>query len=139
MPVGFAGGVEKATVITDELADQGVTDVKKVSEETAKGSDSMKGKATDAESKAAAPNGVEWTQTGSNLYPTIPGSNVGIGTPMPMSKLHIVSEGPGASPPRLQSSGRGQNAAGLGGFQAGWDFYHGGTGKGYVGVPDTNS
>ncbi len=65
--------------------------------------------------------------------------NVGIGTPSPVSKLHIVSEGPGASPPRLQSSGQGQNAAGLGGFQAGWDFYHGGTGKGYVGVPDTNT
>jgi hypothetical protein len=65
--------------------------------------------------------------------------NVGIGTASPVSKVHIVSEGPAASPPRLQSSGRGQNGAGLGGFQAGWDFYHGGTGKGYVGVPDTNA
>jgi hypothetical protein len=81
VPVGFAGGVEKATVITDELADQGVTDAKKVSEETAKNSDSAKAKATDVESNAAAPNGVEWTRDPSGyLYTTNPGDRVSIGT-----------------------------------------------------------
>ncbi|MBI3950689.1 MAG: hypothetical protein HY314_09575, partial [Acidobacteria bacterium] len=54
VPVGFAGGVETATVISDESADQGVTEAKKVSEETAKSSDSGKRKVTDAESQAAA-------------------------------------------------------------------------------------
>ena len=34
--------------------------------------------------------------------------------------------------PRVESSG-------TGGFGAGWDFYHGATGKGYVGVPDSGA
>ncbi|MCW5853848.1 MAG: hypothetical protein KIT87_27520 [Anaerolineae bacterium] len=52
--------------------------------------------------------------------------NVGIGTATPVSKLNIAS-GRGDSPPRLEALG--------GSFGAGWDFYHGTTGKGYVGVP----
>ena len=53
---------------------------------------------------------------------------VGIGTDSPISKLHVIS---GASdlPLRLESSG-------TSGFGAGWDFYHGAIGKGFVGVPD---
>lgn len=55
---------------------------------------------------------------------------VGIGTTNPLSKLHVVSGSADGSPPRLQSDG-------TTGFGAGWDFYHGATGKGYVGVPDS--
>lgn len=53
---------------------------------------------------------------------------VGIGTTNPASKLHIVS---GASdlPPRIESAGANQFAAGL-------DFYLLGAPKGYIGVPD---
>ena len=57
--------------------------------------------------------------------------NVGIGTTSPVSRMHIVTN-PGVFPPRLQSSG-------FGSFGAGWDFYHGVTGKGYVGVPDADA
>lgn len=54
---------------------------------------------------------------------------VGIGTDSPLSKFHVVS---GASdlPSRLESSGTAS-------FGAGWDFYHGNIGKGFVGVPDS--
>lgn len=55
--------------------------------------------------------------------------NVGIGTAVPVSKLHILSAA-GDSPPRLESSGTAS-------FAAGWDFYQGNTAKGYVGVPDS--
>ncbi|MCI0389936.1 MAG: hypothetical protein MOB07_14395 [Acidobacteria bacterium] len=54
---------------------------------------------------------------------------LGIGITSPVSKLHIVSGASLQLPPRLQSSGTNT-------FGAGWDFYHGTTGVGYVGVPD---
>jgi hypothetical protein len=57
--------------------------------------------------------------------------NLGINTGTPVSKLHIISDA-GDKPPRLQSTGTTSFAAGL-------DFYHGTTGKGYVGVPDTGA
>jgi hypothetical protein len=57
--------------------------------------------------------------------------NVGIGTLSPDSKLHIVSAA-NERPPRLQSSGETS-------FAAGWDFFHGTAGKGYVGVPGTEA
>lgn len=57
---------------------------------------------------------------------------VGIGTTNALAKLHIVSGAADAAPPRLQSDG-------TTGFGAGWDFYHGATGKGYVGVPDSGA
>jgi hypothetical protein len=52
---------------------------------------------------------------------------VGVGTTSPASQLHVASK-PNELPPRLQSTGNAD-------FSAGWDFYHGATGKGYVGVP----
>jgi len=55
---------------------------------------------------------------------------VGVGTIGPVSKLHVTSSVGELSPPRLQSGG------GIS-FNAGWDFYPGGVGKGYVGVPDS--
>jgi hypothetical protein len=57
--------------------------------------------------------------------------NVGIGTTGPVSKLHVLS-GAADLPPRLQSSGTSS-------FAAGWDFYLGSTGKGYIGVPDSSA
>lgn len=57
---------------------------------------------------------------------------VGIGTSTPQSKLHIVAK-PDEGPPRVQSSGNSLS------FGSGWDFYHGGIGVGYVGVPDVNA
>jgi hypothetical protein len=68
------------------------------------------------------------SSTGMNLAINDTGGNVGIGTTAPVSKLHILS-GAADLPPRLQSSG-------TNGFAAGWDFYQGSTGLGYVGVPD---
>lgn len=58
--------------------------------------------------------------------------NVGIGTTNPISKFHIVSGASDYLPPRLQSSATST-------FAAGFDFYHGSTGKGYVGVPDAGT
>jgi len=55
-------------------------------------------------------------------------SNIGIGITNPLSKLHISAAASDLLPPRVQ-------AAGANSFAAGWDFYHGTTGKGYVGVP----
>jgi hypothetical protein len=60
------------------------------------------------------------------------GGEVGIGTTVPAARLHVVSAQGEAFPPRLES--RGNNR-----FSAGWDFYHSGVGKGYVGVPDASA
>jgi hypothetical protein len=57
---------------------------------------------------------------------------VGVGTTSPGSQFHVASRPDEAAPPRLQSTGNTR-------FNAGWDFYHGGTGRGYVGVPDANA
>ena len=58
--------------------------------------------------------------------------SVGIGTTNPVTRLHVAS-GPGENaPPRIESSG-------TSGFAAGWDFYLGTVGKGYVGVPDASA
>ncbi|MFN8497881.1 MAG: hypothetical protein U0641_08500 [Anaerolineae bacterium] len=59
------------------------------------------------------------------LQPAV--GNVGVGTRNPASKLHVVSAD-AQLPPRLEATGTQS-------FAAGWDFYHGATGKGYVGVP----
>jgi endosialidase-like protein len=64
-----------------------------------------------------------------NSVMTEQNGNVGIGTTSPISKFHIVAGTSDILPPRLQSSGTNT-------FSAGFDFYHGSTGKGYVGVPD---
>ncbi len=72
--------------------------------------------------------------TGANLqaYFRLDNSgNVGLGLATPLSKFHVLS-GPSQSPPRLESSGTTS-------FAAGWDFYHGTTGKGFVGVPGTTA
>jgi hypothetical protein len=61
---------------------------------------------------------------------TLSATKAGIGTTSPISKLHVVSGSSDLLPPRLQSSGTTT-------FDAGWDFYQGTTGKGYVGVPDS--
>lgn len=58
--------------------------------------------------------------------------NVGIGTSTPITRLQVVSAANDQLPPRLESSSTDR-------FNAGWDFYHGTTGKGYVGVPDPNA
>ncbi|MGH9847166.1 MAG: hypothetical protein ACREEM_51375 [Blastocatellia bacterium] len=58
--------------------------------------------------------------------------NVGVGTSNPLTKLHILSDAGAILPPRLQSSGATS-------FAAGWDFYHGTTGKGYIGVPNPSA
>jgi hypothetical protein len=60
------------------------------------------------------------------------GGEVGIGTTVPAARLHVVSAQGEAFPPRLESKGRDR-------FSAGWDFYHNGVGKGYVGVPDASA
>jgi hypothetical protein len=57
--------------------------------------------------------------------------NVGINKAAPVSKLHVVSAA-SDNPPRLEATGTTS-------FAAGWDFYHGTTGKGYVGVPGTGT
>jgi hypothetical protein len=54
---------------------------------------------------------------------------IGVGSTSPASKFHVVSSASDILPPRLQSSA-------VNTFAAGWDFYHGSTGVGYVGVPD---
>ncbi|MBI3950447.1 MAG: hypothetical protein HY314_08345 [Acidobacteria bacterium] len=106
VPVGFAGDIGKDAVITDETADQGSAGAKKVSELTGKASDSLKGRATDAESKvAAAPQGtvdtiakfVDATNLGDSIIvETGSGSDrkIGIGTSNPPSeRLHVVQSG----------------------------------------------
>ena len=57
-------------------------------------------------------------------------NNIGIGGTNPLSKLHIFAGASDILPPRAQSASSNS-------FAAGWDFYHGSTGKGYVGVPGT--
>jgi hypothetical protein len=69
-------------------------------------------------------------QNGNASSLTVSTDKVGIGTAVPISTLHVVSA-VDAPPPRLQSS-----PGGTGSFAAGWDFYLGDTGKGYVGVPN---
>lgn len=56
--------------------------------------------------------------------------NIGLGITNPLAKLHILAAPNDVLPPRAQSS---SNSS----FAAGWDFYHGTVGKGYVGVPGT--
>ncbi|MEO8150272.1 MAG: tail fiber domain-containing protein [Bacteroidia bacterium] len=78
---------------------------------------------TDAKSfKVRTNNSVRMTITSAGKF--------GIGTSTPLTKLHVVSSD--GSTPRLQSPGSNT-------FASGWDFYHGTTGKGYVGVPDTGA
>jgi hypothetical protein len=74
-----------------------------------------------------APDGIV-----TNAVTVANGGNVGIGTTTPASRFHVTSASGEISPPRLESSGPS-------GFNAGWDFYHGATGKGYVGVPDAGA
>lgn len=93
-----------------------------------------------AESKtalAAAANGTigriaKFTSTTNvgNSVMTELNNNIAIGGTNPLSKLHIFSGFGEILPPRAQSSASNS-------FAAGWDFYHGSTGKGYVGVPGT--
>jgi hypothetical protein len=67
------------------------------------------------------------TNLGNSVMTELSG-NIGIGTTNPISKLHVSSGG--NAPPRLESLGGAS-------YAAGWDFYHGTTGKGYVGAPGT--
>ena len=64
---------------------------------------------------------------------TLSRERVGVGTAAPVSKVHIHS-GVADIPPRLESA-----PGSTGAFAAGWDFYPGGIGKGYVGVPDASA
>jgi hypothetical protein len=63
-----------------------------------------------------------------NSVMTESNGNIGVGITTPLSKLHILSAASDVLPPRAQSSSATS-------FAAGWDFYHGTIGKGYVGVP----
>jgi hypothetical protein len=69
--------------------------------------------------------------TVTNSIITESATKIGINTTAPVSKLHIVSASTDL-PPRLQATGTTS-------YAAGWDFYHGTTGKGYVGVPGTGT
>jgi hypothetical protein len=69
------------------------------------------------------------TDLGNSVLTELNG-NIGVGTTSPITKFHILSGANDKLPPRLQSSGTTS-------FAAGWDFYHGTTGKGYVGVPNS--
>ncbi len=94
VPVGFAGHEAKPSLLTDANTNQEVTHAKRTTEERLISGDSLKGKAADAESKTAAPNGVEWTRDGAgNLFPTNFGDKVGIGTATPGEKLHVAQSG----------------------------------------------
>ena len=57
--------------------------------------------------------------------------SVGIGTTSPVAKLHVRA-GANDAPTRLESTGPDSFAAGV-------DFYPGGEGKGYVGVPNSGA
>ncbi|HQR35803.1 MAG TPA: tail fiber domain-containing protein [Blastocatellia bacterium] len=69
------------------------------------------------------------TNVGNSIM-TEANNNIGIGGTTPLSKLHIFAATSDILPPRAQSASNNS-------FAAGWDFYHGTTGKGYVGVPGT--
>jgi hypothetical protein len=71
------------------------------------------------------------TEVGDSVI-TETGGNIGIGTASPLTKFQVVSGANDVLPPRLQSSGATS-------FAAGWDFYHGATPKGYVGVPNASA
>jgi hypothetical protein len=71
------------------------------------------------------------TDLGNSVITELNGK-IGIGSASPTSKFHIVSGASDYLPPRLQSSSTDT-------FAAGWDFYHGSTGVGYVGVPDVGT
>lgn len=76
----------------------------------------------------------KWTNSTGTLGNSIiteSAAKIGVNVAAPVSKLHVVSAS-ADKPPRLQSTG---NTS----FAAGWDFYHGTTGKGYVGVPGTGA
>ena len=68
-----------------------------------------------------------WTVLAGNAFRST--GNVGIGTSSPISKLHLISDASDL-PSRIESSGTTS-------FGAGFDFYHGATGKGYIGAPDS--
>lgn len=63
-----------------------------------------------------------------NSVMTEANGNIGIGITAPLTKLHILGAVNDVLPPRAQASSSSS-------FAAGWDFYHGTVGKGYVGVP----
>jgi hypothetical protein len=128
VPVGFVRSVDKAAVITDEIADQGVTDAKKISEETAKSSDSLK-KATDAESNAAAPQGTvgriakfdTGTTLGDSIISQSDSGNIGIGG-VPDTRLAVNSSAPNSQAVLTVSNGGNPADTRLGlwsGFSAG--------------------
>ncbi len=71
------------------------------------------------------------TNIGNSVMTELNGS-IGVGTTNPISKLHIFSGFNEVLPPRAQTSDSNS-------FAAGWDFYHGTTGKGYIGVPGTTT
>lgn len=73
-----------------------------------------------------AGSGSGWTDEGSVVRLASKSDSVGIGTESPASRLHVVSNS--LFPPRVESRDGDM-------FGAGWDFYHGSTGKAYVGVP----
>jgi hypothetical protein len=78
--------------------------------------------------ETAGGGGGGFTDDGTTVRLTTSTDSVGLGTTSPASKFHIVSGAATVFPPRAESPGGNS-------FTAGWDFYHGTTGKGYVGVP----
>lgn len=70
------------------------------------------------------------TNIGNSVMTELNGG-IGVGITNPLSKLHIASGFNEILPPRAQTADSKS-------FAAGWDFYHGTTGKGYVGVPGTS-
>lgn len=57
---------------------------------------------------------------------------LGVGTAAPVTRLHILDGPTNPGVPRVESTHPAS-------FAAGWDFYHGATGKGYVGVPGASA
>jgi hypothetical protein len=136
--------VRDGGIATSQLADGSVTNTKIATGQTVKSINTLKDEVTLAAgnnvtitptgntltiaSTAAGSN--VWAASGNNISNTNTG-NVGLGTVNPLSKLHIISDA-NALPPRLESSG-------TTGFASGLDFYHGATGKGYIGAPDASA